>query len=51
VVEYLKSQGEPDYIEGILDGGRLGGRRVTALAAASGGARPTRCTTRPWKWC
>jgi S-DNA-T family DNA segregation ATPase FtsK/SpoIIIE len=33
VVEYLKSQGEPDYIEGILEGGTLDGE-----GEAGGGA-------------
>ena len=40
VVEYLKSQGEPNYIEGILEGGTLDGdgdgaaRRAAAAATA-----------------
>jgi DNA segregation ATPase FtsK/SpoIIIE, S-DNA-T family len=36
VVEYLKSQGEPNYIEGILEGGTLDGEGDAA--AAEGGA-------------
>jgi len=36
VVEYLKSQGEPNYIEGILEGGTLDGDGDAA--AAEGGA-------------
>jgi S-DNA-T family DNA segregation ATPase FtsK/SpoIIIE len=40
VVEYLKSQGEPNYIEGILEGGVLDGDADGAAgegAAGSGG--------------
>jgi S-DNA-T family DNA segregation ATPase FtsK/SpoIIIE len=37
VVEYLKAQGEPNYIEGILEGGVLDGDD-DAQAAAVGGA-------------
>ena len=37
VVEYLKSQGEPNYIEGILEGGTLDGEGGDA-AAGEGGA-------------
>jgi S-DNA-T family DNA segregation ATPase FtsK/SpoIIIE len=37
VVEYLKSQGEPNYIEGILEGGTLDGEGGDA-AGAEGGA-------------
>jgi S-DNA-T family DNA segregation ATPase FtsK/SpoIIIE len=36
VVDYLKSQGEPNYIEGILEGGTLDGEGDAA--AAEGGA-------------
>jgi DNA segregation ATPase FtsK/SpoIIIE-like protein len=48
VVSYLKSQGEPNYIEGILEGGTLDGDGGDALGGEPGGgeARPTRCTTR-----
>jgi S-DNA-T family DNA segregation ATPase FtsK/SpoIIIE len=35
VVEYLKAQGEPNYIEGILEGGTLDG---DAEGGAAGGA-------------
>ena len=38
VVEYLKSQGEPNYIEGILEGGTLEGDGDVDLAGAGGGA-------------
>jgi S-DNA-T family DNA segregation ATPase FtsK/SpoIIIE len=37
VVEYLKSQGEPNYIEGILEGGVLDGEGAASDAAAGGG--------------
>ncbi|MEO3692915.1 DNA translocase FtsK [Roseateles paludis] len=37
VVEYLKSQGEPNYIEGILEGGVLDGEGGDALMPGSGG--------------
>jgi S-DNA-T family DNA segregation ATPase FtsK/SpoIIIE len=37
VVEYLKSQGEPNYIDGILEGGTLDGEGDDA-AAGEGGA-------------
>ena len=37
VVEYLKSQGEPNYIEGILEGGVLEGEAEAGLAADGGG--------------
>ncbi len=39
VVEYLKSQGEPNYVEGILEGGVLDGEGEAALegAGAAGG--------------
>jgi S-DNA-T family DNA segregation ATPase FtsK/SpoIIIE len=40
VVEYLKSQGEPNYVEGILEGGTLdgeGGDVLAGEAGASGG--------------
>jgi S-DNA-T family DNA segregation ATPase FtsK/SpoIIIE len=36
VVEYLKSQGEPNYIEGILEGGVLEGEGGEASAAGGG---------------
>lgn len=38
VVEYLKSQGEPDYIDGILEGGVLEGDGDAAGGADAGGA-------------
>jgi S-DNA-T family DNA segregation ATPase FtsK/SpoIIIE len=37
VVEYLKSQGEPNYIEGILEGGTLDGEGGDILAGEGGG--------------
>jgi S-DNA-T family DNA segregation ATPase FtsK/SpoIIIE len=37
VVEYLKSQGEPNYIEGILEGGVLDGEADAALGGPGGG--------------
>jgi hypothetical protein len=50
---YLKSQGEPNYIEGILEGGALEGDGERRGRRCGGGAaaRTTRCTTRPWRWC
>ncbi|HSW08270.1 DNA translocase FtsK [Aquabacterium sp.] len=38
VVEYLKSQGDPNYIEGILEGGVLDGDADGAPGAGGGGA-------------
>src|SRR4029077_17671939 len=37
VVEYIKSQGEPNYIEGILEGGVLDEGGDAALGEAGGG--------------
>jgi S-DNA-T family DNA segregation ATPase FtsK/SpoIIIE len=37
VVEYLRSQGEPNYIEGILEGGTLDGDADAALVAGEAG--------------
>jgi S-DNA-T family DNA segregation ATPase FtsK/SpoIIIE len=39
VVDYLKTQGEPNYVEGILEGGVLEGEGDAALGggSASGG--------------
>jgi S-DNA-T family DNA segregation ATPase FtsK/SpoIIIE len=37
VVNYLKSQGEPNYIEGILEGGVLEGEADAAAAGVGGG--------------
>ena len=54
VVEYLKSQGEPNYIEGILEGGNAGrrGRRCTGRRRRRrGGGEATRCTTKRWPSC
>jgi S-DNA-T family DNA segregation ATPase FtsK/SpoIIIE len=52
VVEYLRSQGEPNYIEGILEGGVLDGDGDANPGAAGGRRRgDARCTTRPWPWC
>jgi S-DNA-T family DNA segregation ATPase FtsK/SpoIIIE len=36
VVEYLKAQGEPNYIEGILEGGTLDGEGDVDLSGAAG---------------
>jgi S-DNA-T family DNA segregation ATPase FtsK/SpoIIIE len=36
VVEYLRSQGEPNYVEGILEGGTLDGDTGTAADGAGG---------------
>jgi S-DNA-T family DNA segregation ATPase FtsK/SpoIIIE len=36
VVEYLKSQGEPNYIEGILEGGTLDGEGGDVLTGEGG---------------
>jgi S-DNA-T family DNA segregation ATPase FtsK/SpoIIIE len=51
VVDYLKKTGQPEYIDGILDapGGEARGKAWAARAA--GRPRPTRSTTRRWKWC
>jgi len=38
VVEYLKSQGEPNYVEGILEGGTLDGEGGGDALAGIGGA-------------
>ncbi len=37
VVEYLKSQGEPNYIEGILEGGTVDGEEAGPDGAGAGG--------------
>jgi S-DNA-T family DNA segregation ATPase FtsK/SpoIIIE len=37
VVEYIKSQGEPNYIEGILEGGTLDGDGEAAGGGGAGG--------------
>ena len=50
-----QTQGEPNYIEGILEGGVLDGDADSG--AGNGGrcpravARAMRCMTRPWPWC
>ncbi len=47
VVDHLKAQGGPQYLDGILDpGGSDGGRRGTATASRSTIRKPTRCTIR-----
>jgi DNA segregation ATPase FtsK/SpoIIIE, S-DNA-T family len=38
VVDYLKTQGEPNYIDGILEGGTLDGDASESSAAGGGGA-------------
>jgi S-DNA-T family DNA segregation ATPase FtsK/SpoIIIE len=40
VVQYLKQQGEPNYIEGILTGGNEEGGEIVALGEAGGEADP-----------
>ncbi|NWG74256.1 MAG: DNA translocase FtsK 4TM domain-containing protein, partial [Rubrivivax sp.] len=37
VVEYLKSQGEPNYVEGLLEGGTLDGDGDAGVAEGAGG--------------
>jgi len=37
VVEYLKSQGEPNYVEGVLEGGTVDGDGDGALDGLGGG--------------
>jgi S-DNA-T family DNA segregation ATPase FtsK/SpoIIIE len=39
VVAYLKSQGEPDYIEGVLEGGTTDGDGDLALDGSNGGEK------------
>ncbi len=39
VVSYLKSQGEPDYIEGVLEGGTVDGEEGDGLGGDSGGEK------------
>jgi S-DNA-T family DNA segregation ATPase FtsK/SpoIIIE len=39
VVSYLKSQGEPDYIEGVLEGGTVDGEDGDGLAGEAGGEK------------
>ena len=42
---------EPNYIEGVLEGGTDGRRSHGEPGWARPAAKRTRCTTRPWKWC
>ena len=52
VVEHLKAQGEPQYIEGILEGGVGGGDGDDAVVGRGRRCRePIRCTTRRWRSC
>jgi DNA segregation ATPase FtsK/SpoIIIE-like protein len=53
VVDHLKKVGPPDYVEGLLDGaGRRRTMEKSALAIRRAAMpKPTRCTTRPSKWC
>jgi DNA segregation ATPase FtsK/SpoIIIE-like protein len=50
-----EEQGEPNYIEGILEGGTLdgdaGGPDGDRRRAGGRRREPTPCTTRPWPWC
>ncbi|MBX3632250.1 MAG: DNA translocase FtsK 4TM domain-containing protein [Simplicispira sp.] len=39
VVNYLKSQGEPDYIEGVLEGGTVDGEGDLSLDGEAGGEK------------
>ena len=39
VVSYLKSQGEPDYIEGVLEGGTVDGEGDLSLDGEAGGEK------------
>jgi S-DNA-T family DNA segregation ATPase FtsK/SpoIIIE len=39
VVSYLKSQGEPNYIEGVLEGGTVDGDGDAALDGSNGGEK------------
>ncbi len=39
VVSYLKSQGEPDYIEGVLEGGTVDGEDGDGLGGDTGGEK------------
>jgi len=50
VVSYLKSQGEPDYIEGVLEGGTVDGEDGRWRRGRRWRKRP-RCTTRRLRWC
>ncbi len=52
VVSYLKSQGEPDYIEGVLEGAPWMATMAPSAKAAGGvkAEKKTPCTTRRWKW-
>jgi len=37
VVKYLKAQGEPNYIEGVLEGGTIDGEEGLSLDGGNGG--------------
>ena len=39
VVNYLKSQGQPDYIEGVLEGGSVDGEDGDGVAGEAGGEK------------
>jgi S-DNA-T family DNA segregation ATPase FtsK/SpoIIIE len=49
VVEHLKSQGEPQYIEGLLEGGVADD--AEALRSRGAMPKPIRCTTRRCRSC
>ena len=51
VVEHLKAQGGPQYLDGILEGGVDRQRRRAASASKARMPSPTRCTTRRWRSC
>ena len=49
----LKAQGEPNYIEGLLEGGLDGdgAEGAGSVTGIGGDAESDPCTTRPAKWC
>lgn len=49
VVSYLKEQGEPDYIDGVLEAATSEEAAWTATAKSAESVTP--CMTRPWKLC
>ena len=51
VVEHLKAQGGPQYLDGILEGGVTGRRRRRASASTRATPKPIRCTTRRLPSC
>ena len=51
VVEHLKAQGEPQYIEGMLEGGVAGDERRRRRSSKAAMPKPIRCTTRRSRSC